>query len=662
MKRRPTDTPQAAYVAPISALFVACALGLAVFYHGPELPLLASAQFLLVAWLALSLTYSYESGVRLPITPMSITLTLFWMWLGISLLWSSVLVTSVINFWWVGSLVLVFWAYTLSPERERVWFFVSRFALIGALALCGYALIQLFLWGEPPRATFINIHSFAALMMLIALSLGGYFLIAWQQGSAPRVLYALGACLFVLYFTIASTGGRGTTLSIALSLTLFAILARRAVDRRGLFTLIGIVVGSYAAANLWLHGGVEDRMATLADPASAAFPRLLIWRGSWELLQQHPLWGIGLGTYYLAWPPFRDPTDATLGFFVHNDYLQIWIEAGLPALLLLLAAFASVAFLLLRLLRHAHTPAVLRLEALGLFAGLLAVAAHSFLDFNLYILSISVTAGLVLGRFHECVTQVIRPRTRTILPTRAVRRPAYRLIVALVALFPLSYFVAFGLSDYLYKRGYDEAAAGELIEADNSFTWAERLLPRDDKVLTMHADLYRHVMNRIPQADSRERRALYETALALLDEAQSADPYRALVHVVRGRILKDNPTLTGGDWRPRVESEFIKAIKLNPRFFAPRMEYAQLLLEDGRPREAYRIVDAGVDHWYYPNEPLLAYYRFSAQLARNVGETARAAEIQLKIRATQDAIAKTALERPVVPNLATPSPPSSGSS
>lgn len=59
-----------------------------------------------------------------------------------------------------------------------------------------------------------------------------------------------------------------------------------------------------------------------------------------------------------------------------------------------------------------------------------------------------------------------------------------------------------------------------LIEADNVFSSAEHLIPRDDKVLTTHADLYRHVMQRVPQADSAERRALYEAAIALPDEAQ----------------------------------------------------------------------------------------------------------------------------------------------
>ena len=659
MKRRPVGTAQSARIAPISALFVAGALGLAVFYHGPQIPLLAAAQFLLVTWLALSLACSYTSGLRLPLTPVSISLTLFWQWLGVSLIWSAVLVTSVINFWWVGSLALAFWAYTLAPQRERVWFLVSRFALVGALALCAYALIQLFAWRESPRSTFVNIHSFAALMMLIALALGGYFLIAWQRGATARTRYALGACLFVLYFTIASTGGRGTTASIALSLVVFLLLAARAVERRALLVLFGIVVGAYVAANLLLHGGVGDRMATLADPASAAFPRLLIWRGSWEMLMREPWWGIGLGTYYLAWPPFRDPTDSTLGFFVHNDYLQIWIEAGLPALLLLLASFASVAFMLVRLLRRAGIAPALRLELLGLFAGLLAVATHSFLDFNLYILSISITAGLVLGRFHEIATQAVPARVHTMQPARAMQRHAYRVTVVLLALFPSFYFVALGTSDYLYKCGFDLAATGKLVEADDAFTWAERLLPRDDKVLTMHADLYRHVMRNLSQPDSAERRSLYEAALALLDEAQSANPYRSLVYVVRGRILRENPELTGADWRARAQSEYAKSIALNPRFYDPRMEYAKMLADAGREQEAYQILNAGIDHWYYPGAPVLAYYGFTAQVARKLGETARAAEIDQKINAMQAAIAKTVAARPIVSDLTPPSVESS---
>jgi O-antigen ligase len=648
MKRRRADSANVSRVAQISALLVAGALGLAVFYYGPQFALLAGAQFLLVTWIALSLACCYEDGVRLPFTPVSLSLTLFWLWLGISLLWTAVPVTSIINFWWVGSLALAFWAYTLSPQRERIWFYLARFALIGALALCGYALVQLFVWHEPPRSTFVNIHSFAALMMLVALSLGGYFLIAWHNHSTRRTLCILGACLFALYFTIATTEGRGTTLSIVLSMIAFAILTSRLVGRRPVLVLVGVVVAAYGVANLVLHGGLIDRAATLADPGSAAAPRLLIWRGSWALLMQHPWWGIGLGTYYLAWPPFRDPADDTLGFFVHNDYLQLWIEAGLPALLLLLAVFVSVLWMLLRLLRSPNATVALQIEALGLCAGLVAVAAHSFVDFNLYILSISIAAGLALGRFHECVGEAVPARARTMRPSSVLRSRVYTVTVILVALFPLSYFVALGLSDYFYKRGFELAAAGELPQADDAFTWAERLLPGDDKVLIMHADLYRHVLKRLPQNDLAERRSLYEAGMALLDEAQSENPYRALVHVVRGRVFQENQGITGSDWRRLTESEYAKALVLNPRLYIARAEYANLLLGAGREQQAYRVLTAGIDDWYYPSDSVLAYYRLTAEVAKSLGDGTRAQEIARKFDAMRSRIAAMAPLRAVV--------------
>lgn len=654
MKPNPAGAAAPPWVARLCAVLVAGALGLAVFYQGPQIPLLAGAQFLLVTWVALSLTYSHVGGVPIPRTPLSVSLALFWFWLGISLSWSHVPVTSTLNFWWVGSLALVFWAYTLSPQRERIWSFVSRFAVIGALALCTFALVQLFVLHEPPRATFVNIHSFAALMMLIALSLGGYFLIAWHNRASGPVRYGIAVCLFILYFTIASTEGRGTSLSILLSLLVFTVIAVRLAAFRPVLTLVGLVVGAYVAANLVLHGGWGDRMATMADPASAAFPRLLIWRGSWEMLMRQPWWGIGLGTYYLAWPPFRSPVDNTLGFFAHNDYLQLWIEAGLPALLLLLAVFVSVLVMLIRLLRYTRAPAALHLEAVGLFAGLLAVAAHSFVDFNFYILSISVAAGLALGRFHECVISTVAAPTHVLTPASSMRRGPYRLTVALLALFPLLYFIALGSSDYLYRRGFVLASQGQLVEADNAFSWAERLVPHDDKVLTMHADLYRHVIAHLSPSESAKRRSLYEAALRLVDEAQSANPYRSLVHVVRGRILRENPELTGPDWRERAESEYRKALDLNPRFFATRMDYAELLLASGRTREAYRILNAGVNYWYYPSKPVLTYYGFVADVARKVGDSARVAEVERKMDALRQAIARTAAARPVVSDLSPP--------
>ena len=647
MKRKPKGAPPGSFwLAPISALCIAGALSLAVFYHGPQLPLLAGAQALLVIWLALSLAGSYSAGIRLPLTPLSISLTLFWTWLGVSLLWSAVPATSILNFWWVGSLALVFWAYTLTPHRDQVWAYSSRFALLGALALCVHALVQLFVFQQPPRATFINIHSFAALMMLIALPVAGYFLRALSAGPTQRRdAVILGASLFVLCFTIATTQGRGTTLSMLAGMALLAALAAPLAGRRPVLALVGIVAGSYLAANLILTGGLYDRMSTLVDPSSAGTPRFLIWEGSWRMLMEHPWFGIGLGLYYLAWPPYRHPEDSSLGFFVHNDYLQIWIEVGLPGLLLLLAVFAAVLLMLVRALRGTRLDTATKLETIGLVTGLFAVAAHSFLDFNFYILPISIVAGLLLGRLHACTTDAVR--AVVLRPERVLQERAYRLVLVLLLLFPLVYFVALGVSDFMYKRGFELAARGQLVESDHAFGWAEVLNPPDDKVWVMHADLYRHVISRLPQSEEADKRTFYNEAMEMLDRAESLNPYRGLVHSVRAKLYQENPELAGPEGRARAESLYKTALALDPRAFLTRMEYARLLVNAGQPETGYRLLEAGMHYWYPTASFVLPYYYFTASLARQLGEVARAEEIDTQMRALSASLARMAPSRPV---------------
>lgn len=84
-----------------------------------------------------------------------------------------------------------------------------------------------------------------------------------------------------------------------------------------------------------------------------------------------------------------------------------------------------------------------------------------------------------------------------------------------------------------------------------------------------------------------------------------------------------------------------------------------MLADAGREQEAYQILNAGIDHWYYPGAPVLAYYGFAAQVARKLGETARAAQIDQKMNAMQAAIAKTVAARPIVSDLTPPSVESS---
>lgn len=637
--------------APISAFGVLLALALAVFYHGPQVQLLATAEAILVIWVASSIMRRYADGVELPRTPVTLFLTLFWCWLGITLLWNPVPATGAINFWWVGSIVLAFWAYTLAPDRDRVWFGGARLVLIGAVALCIYALIQVTLLGQPPRATFINIHSFAALLVLLSLPTAAYFLIALDRTGNRAVVWSLGAVLFVLWFTIAATQGRGTTISLLMALATLLVLTWRHTPRRHLLVVIAICGVAYVAANLILQGALTDRFATLSDPAGAAFPRLLIWRGSWEMVQDNPWFGIGLGNYYLAWPPYRDPADTTLGFFAHNDYLQIWIEAGLPALLLLLAVFGSVLYLTARLLRSKRSTPVVQTEVAGLFCGLLAVAAHSVLDFNLYILPISIMAGLILGRWHERVTQNLAVPTVCVRLRTYLRPPVHRLVVIMAALVPLWYFAALAASDMFYQRALGLGAEGRLQESDERLMWAENLLPSSDRFYLAHADLLRFVLTRTPHHEANARRAVYTEALELLDRAQALNPYRALVHDIRARLYQDGAGLAGSGWREQAAGEYQWALRLNPRLVRTRLAYANLLLAAGDATTARALLEEGARQQYHPEPMLIDYYDLLAQLVREDGRAEQADRFIARRNEIEAAMPRMASVRPIVQDI-----------
>lgn len=636
---------------PSGALLVAGALGLAVFYNGPQITLLAGAQALLVLWLALALIRR-DDGVPIPATAIAMAVGCFWGWLALSLSWSPVPGTSVMVFWWVGSLALAFWAYALSPECERVWRWAFGLALVGALALCVMALVQLFLLGEPPRATFVNIHSFAAMLMLVALPATAYWLTALQTVGREPERYVLGAALFLLFFTIATTQGRGTTLSLFIGMVTLAGLTYRQARRAGLLAAAGLALGAYIAANLLLQGAIGTRLSTLADPAGAAFPRLLIWKGSLQMALDHPWLGTGLGTYYLLWPQYRDPTDSTLGFFAHNDYLHLWIEAGLAGPVLLLVLYAAVLVHLVRYRKRVPEPSR-SIEAAGLFCGLLAISAHSLLDFNLYILPISILAGLTLGRLHELLTAGTAARHWSLRPRAYLRPRVYRLVVALIALFPLSYFVALGTSDYLYNRGFALAGAGDIVGADESFAWAERLTAADDKVMLAHADLYRHLIALLP-ADSPERPVLYREAMALLDAAQTANPYRATIHAVRARLYEENARLVGPEGPARAAQEYRRALTLDPRFFRTRTSYARMLLETGDRVAARRVLEEGVGYWYFPDPALAHFYEMTASARRDTGDAKGAAEMEDRVRQLKAELSRLAAVRPIAPDRGLP--------
>jgi len=122
--------------------------------------------------------------------------------------------------------------------------------------------------------------------------------------------------------------------------------------------------------------------------------RLAAYDVALRAIKSNPLLGFGLGSFDSAFRLYRDSTVGELFQHAHNDYLELFIELGVPAGFLLLLAVALMVSCCaggaLKRKRRVIFP------ALALAATVL-VGAHSFVDFSLQIPAVAATYAALLG-------------------------------------------------------------------------------------------------------------------------------------------------------------------------------------------------------------------------------------------------------------------------
>jgi len=614
------------------ALLVACALIAALFFNGVFLQYLALAQIILLtaaAWLVLQ---SYAAGIAVPRGPLPFMLTLFVVWLAVSIAWSAAWYLSFLNLWWVGSIVLVFWMALLAPDAERWWRWLFG-AVVGITScLMVYALVQFLAWGEDAHATFLNRNSFAALLNLVSLPLAAALLAPPDKLDARRWLQTGGrwagwAFVLTAMLIVALTKSRGAILSLVLGLTLLCVVVGRAHGWRRVAVLLGVFGAALIAANLQWHGIVLERLAGLDNPANAGATRFVIWKPAWDLLLQHPLRGIGLGTFWLAFPPFRSVGDTSAGFYVHNDYLQLWIETGLPGLLLWLGVLAAATQQFVRLLRAQVEPRD-RVLATGAFGGLLAVGVHSLFTFNLYLLPIDLVAGVMLARVQALAVRSGMTKTFEWTPARRMTRRGFRTLVILIAAIPILHFASLTAGLRAVDQARADLDAGHLVMADRALNRAEILAPALDTTWYVHARMLVQSMRLLARAGKTEqRRTLYDLALEKLARAEALNPLRPQIYKERGDLYAENADLAGSDAVALAESQYREALKHDPRYLPARSALARLLAEHGRAKEAGSVLVRGLDYWQPYSRKIVHYIKQTAQTLSAAGDMKTRSEI-----------------------------------
>jgi O-antigen ligase len=253
-----------------------------------------------------------------------------------------------------------------------------------------------------PQGPFNDPNTFAATINMMLLPVLARYLAevlpevrSWRR-TAQLALIGLGS--FAL-FLIAS---RGAMLSLALVMLPLLWVARDNATYGRKLALLAIVGCIAYLAALWVtegSGNVLMRMVGTLQRGDSS--RIALMLSALSMIGEHPWLGSGLGSFRLLYPRFRLEDDGgTGGGWVHNDYLQLWQEAGLPMLVLVLALLCWVGR---EMWRSGYGPRPNR-EALirfGYLSGMMVIFIQAATNFVFYFAFVSLFLGLYLGRLRQ---------------------------------------------------------------------------------------------------------------------------------------------------------------------------------------------------------------------------------------------------------------------
>lgn len=211
---------------------------------------------------------------------------------------------------------------------------------------------------------------------------------------APKAwLFWLLAALLLGLILLLQT--RTVYLAVAAA-ALFYFPVRAAIEPsfRPLFLKTILPVGLLALGGVAVLIAAKGRGTSLAErlnpmtylESASANERRFVWHKTDLLCAEHPVWGVGDGSWKLWFPSksiqgaYRLQEKSIVFTRAHNDYLEIRAELGLVGAGLFIALFAAAALGGLWALRRADSPAH-RHDALVLLAGLLGFCIIQYFDF-----------------------------------------------------------------------------------------------------------------------------------------------------------------------------------------------------------------------------------------------------------------------------------------
>ncbi len=338
--------------------------------------------------------YVLARGTVRPLSSFHVLAALFVLWTGMSGFWSidpEATRVRFVTYVQLAVLAWLIWELASAPGRQRA--LLQAYVLGAGIGALG--IIHSYLSGaalDPQAARFSGLN---ANPNELGLTLVVGIPIAWCLAIGQP--HRRNAWMWHLYLPLAITAvfltaSRGAFVAAVVALLIIPWTLRY-LRLRTTVVLCGLAIGSVAlAGSLAPEASLQRIRTTPSDMAAGSFGgRGVIWKSGLQVVQEHPLVGVGAGAFGAAVEPMlRTPWTA------HTTFLAILAEEGVVGLVLFLAMVATTVTPLARLPNLQMKLAVVLLAVLAVGSLSIAWDYHKQLWLVLGLLAVQVAPQVAL--------------------------------------------------------------------------------------------------------------------------------------------------------------------------------------------------------------------------------------------------------------------------
>lgn len=447
-------------------------------------------------------------------------------------------------------LALIFFNQDETPQIAGTIFWAGvGVALFGLLE---FLKIPFFTWGLPsPWGIYstVGFHNFSGAYLAMALLLGiGLY---WQTSQKfTRYLLTAGLTLIFVALILTESFSAWFGFGVGFLFLGYSLIRQQKFSFKNAFSFLMLFLVLF----LLLMPLESAKM-----PLARQIYRLKIdwtlrvetWKATLKMMRDFPFLGIGPDTFELVYPRYQSEKFAilsggqTITHRAHNEFLDVAVSSGIPALLI----YLLILFLIFKQgFRQAKVGSVL---SAAIFSALTSYLAQNLVSFG----EVSITSTfwvLTACLFLEA------PRQKINWPG-FLKKPA---VFFLIYLF-LTLWITFKSGCFYLADRYFVVAEGALKKENFSqaiiyYKKASFFNPIRTEYFLHEAYTYLKVAEKLPV---QHREAFLKEALAILDRAIKINPHQYVSYYLEGLVLKKFDEL---EQKEKAKNYFIEALRLNP--------------------------------------------------------------------------------------------------